>query len=267
MSRPERIGLSEAAALVPDGSTVYVGNFGAQLHCVGHELIRRRASDLHVVISSGGILLDAMIGAGVVGRATFAHCWGPIGPTPAWNFRRAIEDEGQHERFRELTLGALYAALLAGAWGVPFMPIGGLEGTGYRDADWADGAIGTARSDFGDATVVRALVPDVAFIHADTVDRWGNATLVGPYGDAVVAAQAARTTVVVAEELAQPGEEPREAAIAGAHVDAIVIEPGAVRPDGAADRYGRDVEAYEDYGRRSRTTEGFRDWLEEVVGT
>jgi glutaconate CoA-transferase subunit A len=62
----------------------------------------------------------------------------------------------------------------------------------------------------------------------------------------LLAVQAARRTVVVAEEVVGGG--PVHAQIPGVLVDAIVQAPGAVAPDGTAARYGRDVETYEAYG-------------------
>ena len=96
LSLPEAV-----AAYAPDGARVYLGNFGAQLFCVGHELIRQRRRELDVVIASGGLLLDQLFGAGLVRTATFGHCWSPVGPTPAWNFRRLAESGAAVGRTRK----------------------------------------------------------------------------------------------------------------------------------------------------------------------
>jgi glutaconate CoA-transferase subunit A len=50
----------------------------------------------------------------------------------------------------------------------------------------------------------------------------------------------------------------------GMLVNAYVHRPGAVAPDGAIGRYDRDVKAYECYTARSRSPEGFQEWLTEV---
>jgi len=254
---------------VTDGSRVYLGNFGAQLFCVGHELIRLRRKRLDVVIASGGLLLDQLFGAGLLRSATFGHCWSPVGPAPAWNFRRLAESGGTSGggvRLHELSLGVFSAALAAGAQGLPFMPVPDLPGTGYVDEDWTGGRLAWVDSAFGPARVVSAEVPDVAFIHADRADTDGNAAIAGPLGEVPLAAQAARRVVVVAEELVPAGTlAPRSVSIPGLLVDAVVEHPGAVRPDGAIGRYDRDVEAYQEYSRRSRTPDGFAAWLRHVV--
>jgi glutaconate CoA-transferase subunit A len=252
---------------VADGDCVWLGNFGSQLFAVGEELIRRRRRDLHVVAGSGGILLDQLIGAGVVGEVTFAHCWSAVGPHPAWRFRRTWESGSGvgGPRFHEVSLGLLNAALGAAAAGVPFAAVDVPAPTGYATDDWSAGMLDEVQTRFGAATVVRALAPDVAFVHATLADRWGNAAVGTPLGDTLVAAQAARRVVVVAEELATTQ------AVVAAHVDlpgvlvdAVALAPGAVAPDGVPGRYERDVEAYAAYARAAREEATFERWLREV---
>lgn len=251
---------------VRPGRRVYLGNFGAQLFAVGHEMIRQRIRDVDVVIASGGLLMDQLLGAGVLRSATYGHCWSPVGPAPAWNFRRAAQDGDTRVTLHELSLGLLTAALTAGAWRVPFMPVPDLPGTGYVDEDWSRGRLSRVDSAFGPARVVRAERPDVAFVHVDLADADGNGVIRGPLGEVLVAAQAARRTVLVAEEVTD-AETVRAAGISipGLLVDAVVEHPGAVRPDGAVGRYPRDVRAYERYARCSATADGFRRWLAEEV--
>lgn len=265
MPRPEQLTLTEAVAEhVRVGSTVYLGNFGAQLFSVGHEMIRQGCTSVHLVMGSGGILLDQLLGAGVR-AATFAHCWSPVGPAPASCFRRLVESGGTGATLHEVSLGTFTAALTAGAWGVPFMPVPELHGTGYADADWAGGTTARVRSRFGDVSVVQALAPDVAFVHVDAVTPWGDGVMRSPRGETVVAAQASRSVVVVAEELTEDPPDPASVAIPGLLVDAVVIAPGAVHPDGCAGRYERDVPFYEAYAEAGRTPDGFRRWLERWV--
>lgn len=252
---------------VADGDCVYIGNFGSQLFAVAHELIRQGRRDLHVVVGSGGLMLDQLIGAGTCATATFGHCWSPVGPAPAHNFRRAAESGRSPVAFHELSLGMLSAALQATVWDVPFVPVVVDRSSGYVVEDWTGGMLATADSPFGSTTVVRALAPDVAFVHVDTVDPLGDAAITGPVGESVVAAQAARRTVAVAEAVVQAGEAPGfSTGIAGAWVDAVVVQPGAAWPDGTLRGYPRDVDAYRAYVSGSATEQGFADWLEALRG-
>ncbi|WIX77308.1 CoA-transferase [Amycolatopsis carbonis] len=265
MTRP--FSLADAVRThVRPGTRVYLGNFGAQLFSVGHELIRQGLRDFDAVIASGGLLLDQLLGAGVLRSATFGHCWSPVGPAPAWNFRRLAESGAGTVELHELSLGLFSSALTAGAHGVPFLPVTGLPGTGYTDEDWTGGQLATVDSPFGSATVVRAERPDVAFIHVDVVDAEGNGHIRGPLGEVLLAAQAAQRVVLVAEEVV-PADEVRAlgVTIPGLLVDGFARVPGAVAPDGTVGRYERDVDAYERYAERSRTPAGFQEWLADEV--
>ena len=250
---------------VSDGDCVYVGNFGTQLFSVAHELIRQNRRDLHVVVGSGGLMLDQLIGAGVASAATFGHCWSPVGPAPAHNFRRLAQSGDSTVRFHELSLGMLSAALQAAAWGVPFMPVEVDPHSGYVTEDWTGGMLAAIDSPFGSTTVIRSLCPDIAFVHVDAVDPLGNATIVGPLGETVQAAQAAHRTVVVAEEVVGVGEKGNfSPAIAGIWVTDVVVMPGSAHPDGTMFGYPRDIEAYGQYVSDSATEAGFDRWLQAV---
>jgi glutaconate CoA-transferase subunit A len=252
---------------VHDGDAAYLGNFGSQLFAVGHELIRQQRRDLDLIIGSGGILLDQLIGAGVAASATFGHCWSPVGPFAAYNFRRLAESGRSPVAFHEVSLGMFTAALTAGAWGVPFMPFPGLEGTGFLTEDWSRGRVENVTTGFGSSNVVRAIAPDIAFVHADRCDPDGNAWINGPISEVPVAAAASRAAVLVVEQLTDAADLRAHGVTLPGHLfDAIVVHPGAVAPDGAAGRYGRDVDAYVDYAEHSKTAEGFVQWLDGVKG-
>ncbi|MCW2982292.1 MAG: coenzyme transferase [Solirubrobacterales bacterium] len=234
------------ASTVADGDCVWIGNFGTQLFAVAEELIRQGRRDLHLVVGSGGILLDRLLAEGVAAEVTFTHCWSPVGPRPTRAFRAAWE-EGSEVRFHELPLGALVAALEAGAAGVPFAPVALDPGTGYPD--WTPEMIGTAESPFGQATVVRALRPDVAFVHGRSADHEGNVQIGAPAGEAPAAVAAARRTVAVVEQIIDL--QLTGVALPSILIDLIVEHPGAAAPDGVPGLYERDVAAYETYAGAS----------------
>lgn len=250
---------------VRPGTSVYLGNFGAQLFSVGHEMIRQDIHCIDAVIASGGLLMDQLLGAKVLRSATYGHCWSPVGPSPAWNFRRAAESGDDSVELYEMSLGLMTAALTAGAWGVPFMPVPSLPGTGYTDEDWTNGRLSKVSTEYGNAAIVRALSPEVAFVHVDKADAQGNGSLNGPLGEVLLAAQAARTVVIIAEEIVRTEEIlAGKIIIPGLLTTAVVHHPGAVAPDGVIGRYDRDVATYEDYVSRAATPEGFAAWATEL---
>jgi glutaconate CoA-transferase subunit A len=238
---------------------VYLGNFGAQLFVVGHELIRSGRRDLRLVMPSGGILLDDLIAEGVTTDVVTSHCWNPIGPARTEHFQRGAQEGWL--TVTELSFGAICSALQAAASDVPFATTTDLSRTDYADPGRSGGMLTQVRCEFGEATVVRALAPDVAFLHVDCASADGRGWVTSPLTDVLAAAQASRRTVLVAEELAE-GEGP--ATIPGLLVSAVVHAPGAVRPDGAAGRYGRDLTAYTVYSTVAGTAEGRAAWRETV---
>ena len=242
--RPPVCSVADAVATVGDGDCVYLGNFGAQLFAVADELITQRRRELHAVVASGGLLLDRLIGAGVLARATYAHCWSPVGPDPAWHFRRLAQAGDRRVVRHEVSLGDAVGGAdrrrLAGA--VPPDTRPGRHRLPDRGLAEQDGDHGG--HPFGSAPVVRALAPDVAFVHVDLADEWGNGVIRSPVGEALVAAQAARRVVLVAEELADHDRCGRRHHHSWVLVAMVVHHPGAVAPDGAIGRYPRDVPAY-----------------------
>lgn len=251
--------MAEAVASVPDGACVYLGNFGAQLFAVGHELIRAGRRNLRLVAPSGGILLDDLIAEGVTTDVVVSHCWNPIGPARTEHFQRGAQEGWL--TVTELSYGAICSALQAAAADIPFTTTTDLSRTDYLEPARNGGMLAQVRCDFGEATVVRALIPDVAFLHVDRADRTGRGWVASPLTDVLAVAQAARRTVLVTERIGT-GEGP--ATIPSVLVDAVVHAPGAVRPDGAAGRYGRDLTAYALYSTVAGTAEGRAAWRTSV---
>jgi glutaconate CoA-transferase subunit A len=235
--------LERVVSDVPEDSTIYLGNFGAQLFSVGHELIAQGRSGLRVIAPSGGILVDQLIGAGTTDAIVVSHCWNPIGPAPTRNFVREVSAGRIH--VTELSFGAITSALIAAAWRVPFMPTSDLSETAYVAEDRSGGLLAVAECRLGHVPVVAAIRPDIAFIHVDQATVDGDAMLAQPAADALAAAQAAQRVVLIAERIVD--RLPRPADIAGLVVHSVVEHPGAVWPDGAAGHYERDVTAYIEY--------------------
>lgn len=254
--------LDDVVASVPDGSSVYLGNFGAQLFAVGHELIRQGKRDLRLIVASGGILLDQLIGAGVTRAVTISHCWNPVGPNATPHFQ-GFAQEGRLQ-VRELTIATLCAALWAAGQGLPFATTTDLSNTDYVDVTRSGGLVSIVNCEFGSATVVRAVSPDVAFIHVDRATPDGYGWLKQPGADVLLAAMASARTVLVCEEVAS-GSGP--ATIPGLLVSDVVECRGAVRPDGAAGRYGRDIGAYLAYANDASMPQGLERWRSELEAT
>jgi glutaconate CoA-transferase subunit A len=119
-----------------------------------------------------------------------------------------------------------------------------------------------------DAVRVRPVQPDVAVLHVQRCDAFGRAHAWGPLGITEEAGLAAARVVVSCEELVEPEvilSDPNRILLPDTKVVAVVHEPGGGHPSPLQGHWRRDHAAYRDYARRSRTREGFEDWLDEWV--
>lgn len=255
---------------VSDGDEVYVGGFGfAQPFSATHELIRRGVTDLHVVRSSGDVLLDQLIGAGCVADATIAHCWNAVGPTPTSAFRRAAEDDVPRPlTVEEYGLGNLVLRLFAGARRLPFVPAGPVEGTGQFEHQQFPEKFTPVTVDGEEHYVMRPLNPDVSVVHVRRADERGNAQLTGARAEMKYAAMAADTLVVTAEKIVPSAEiqdGPEHTIIPGFMVDHVVESPGGSHPTGVHGEYGRDVAYLAHYGAETGSRADFEAFMDKWV--
>jgi glutaconate CoA-transferase subunit A len=92
---------------------------------------------------------------------------------------------------------------------------------------------------------VRAIAPDVAFLHVQKADEEGNACISGPVYEDSIIAKAAKKVVLTAEEIV-PGsffaQDPHRADIPAAVTTAVVHLPGGARPCAVSGCYDMDRE-------------------------
>jgi glutaconate CoA-transferase subunit A len=254
---------------VPDGASVAMGCALEPLipFAAGHELIRQGKRDLTLIGPISDILFDELIGAGCVSRMVAAWV-GNVSEGLGYNYRRATERGQPHPI--EVVYHSNYSvslALLAGALGVPYIPMLSLLGSDIaRDHP----AIRPAPSPLdGSATLlVPALVPDVAILHVQRADAAGRAHVWGGMGICEEAALAARGVIYTAEEIV-PGEvilsDPNRVLAPAAKTLAVVHAPGGAHPSPVQGYYNRDHAYFAEYHDRTRTPEGFAAWLREQV--
>jgi glutaconate CoA-transferase subunit A len=116
--------------------------------------------------------------------------------------------------------------------------------------------------------LVPALKPDVAILHVQRADEAGRAHVWGGMGISEEAALAARGVIYTAEEIV-PSEvilsDPNRVLAPGAKTLAVVHAPGGAHPAPVQGHYNRDHAAFHEYHERTRTPEGFAEWLHEWV--
>lgn len=255
---------------VDDGEEVYVGGFGfAQPFSAAHELIRQGVSDLHVIRSSGDVLLDQLIGAGCVSETTIAHCWNAVGPAATSAYRRAAEDGVPGPlSIEEHGLGNLVLRLFAGARDIPFVPAGPVESTGQFEHRQSPEKFTEVTLDEEAHYVMRPLAPDVSIVHVRRADERGNVQLTGARAEIKYGAMAGDRLLVTTEEIV-PSEaiqdSPEDTIVPGFMVDAVVESPGGAHPAGVHSCYPRDIDYLQHYGEATATLDGFEAFLEEWV--
>ncbi|MFZ0211427.1 MAG: CoA-transferase [Candidatus Acidiferrales bacterium] len=254
---------------VPSGALVLMG---AQLEpmipfSAGHELIRQGRRDLTLAGPISDILFDQLIGAGCVERVMAAWV-GNVSEGTGYCFRRAVErsiprriDVVDYSNF------TLALALHAGALGVPFMPTYSTLGS---DLLKKNGNLREFASPVSEEKLiaVRALRPDVAIIQVQRADAQGNSHIWGSLGVTVDGARAARSVIVVAEEIVPPeviASDPNRTLVPGFLVSAVVHEPGAAHPSPVQGYYGRDHKFFAEYHDETRELAGFERWLEKWI--
>src|SRR5512137_861384 len=176
---------------VHDGDFVYIGGyicrppFGAI-----HEIIRQNKRDLTITRSNAADDFDLLIGAGCVKRfiSTFISL-GLYGLARC--YRRSIEKGIPHKiELEEYTNLSLPMMLMAGAMGMPFVPVKDMVGTDLLNIKsfMGDKKYKIIESPFdGTRTIlVPALNPDLAIIHVQQADERGNAQMWGIGGDCKV---------------------------------------------------------------------------------
>jgi glutaconate CoA-transferase subunit A len=264
------VSMDEAVGrLVRDGASVALGCAlePAIPFAFAHEVIRQRRQDLHLIGPISDIAFDQLIGAGCVARLSAAWV-GNVSAGLAHAYRRAME-EGVPRRIevRDHSNFTIAQALLAGALGAPYLPTRTLLGS---DIPPANGTFKEATDPFsGDKLLlVPAITPDVTVIAVQRADEDGNAHLWGPWGVSQEAALAAKSVIVLADEIvdrAVIASDPNRTIVPGTKVTAVVREPGACHPSPLQGRYRRDHEFFHEYHRATRTATGFEAWIAEWV--
>ncbi len=259
--------MTEAIArLVPDGASVALGLAleGLIPFAAGHEIIRQGKRDLTLIGPISDILFDQMIGAGCVGKVIAAWV-GNVITGSGYNFRRAVE--GGRLEVEDHSNLSVTMALLAGSLGIPYMPLRSALGTGLMHTN-PDFRPTTCPYTGQKLAAVRALNPDVAIVHVQRSDAEGNAHLWGSTGISHEAAMAARTVILVAEEIVEREvitSDPNRTFVPGFRVAAVVHEPWGAHPAPVPGHYNRDHQHFVDYSDQTRTADDAQRWLDRWV--
>jgi glutaconate CoA-transferase subunit A len=249
------------AKFVPDGSSIAMGCAQETMipFAAGHELIRQRKRGLTLIGPISDVLFDQLIGAGCV-RKVQAAWVGNVITGSSYNFRRAVES-GQLE-VEDYSNLALSMALNAGALGVPFLPTYTALGS---DLFRTNPGLKITRCPFTGVTLtaVAAINPDIAIIHLQRSDEYGNAHFWGNTGMTKEACLAADRVILTCEEIV-PSEvissDPNRVITPGFQVCAVAQVSWGAHPSPMPGYYNRDHQAFLEYKAQSQTPEAFAEW-------
>ncbi|HAR99390.1 MAG TPA: CoA transferase subunit A [Syntrophus sp. (in: bacteria)] len=258
---------------VADGDFVYIGGYICRTPFAAvHEMIRQRKKDLTITRGNAADDFDMMIGAGVVKRfySTFISL-GLYGLARC--YRRSLEKGIPHKiEVEEYTNLSLPMMLMAGAMGMPFIPVKDMVGTDLLNIKGflGDGKYKLIDSPFDGAPVLLApaLHPDVGIIHVQQADEDGNAQIWGIGGDCKWGANAAKKVIVSCERIVSRevvGKDPSRTIVPDFKVCAVVEEPFASHPGYTPGFYDIDFGFGYLYQQASNTVEGFEAFLKEWV--
>jgi glutaconate CoA-transferase, subunit A len=227
----------------------------------GHEIIRQGRRELDLIAPISDSLFDQLVGAGCVRRVTAAWV-GNVSEGLGHNYRRGAEaSEPLPLEIHDHSNFSISLALWAAAWGTPYIPTRTLLGSDILDSNPNLSVVdGIVR--------VLALKPDLAILHVQRADAEGRAHCWGPLGIAEEAALASSAVILSCEELVDPEitlSDPNRVLVPESKVVAVVHEPGGAHPAPVQGYWRRDHQFMRGYGERSRTREGFLEWMQEWV--
>ncbi len=275
------------AEFVHDGDLITFGGFTITRNPMGlcHEIIRQNKKNLHVAVHSQGQAFDLLVGAGCVavlevaygGTARFSPGGGPC-------FRRAIE-KGR-VLFEDYTNFQMTLRFLAGAMGVPFLPLrGSLEidvvkkwgippEIRRRNPKLTNEKIALVENPFSESeeketlVAVPALRPDVALIHAQQADPEGTVRFGGLTFTDVEQVKAAERVIVSCEELVDPEtlrKDPVRNQVPFFLVNAVVPIPFGAHPTACYGYYDYDPVHLKRYAEAAREEASLREYLKTYI--
>ena len=198
------------------------------------EVMRQGKKDLWLCGKFTYVDVGLLVGAGCVSKVDCGFFW------PGATIDNAVKDG--RVKVYEYSNIVMTLRLQAGAMGLPFLPVrsfGGTDGFDYSGAKLVEDPF-TGKP----ITIVPALNPDVALIHAQQADLYGNARVFGTGIAHQECALASKKVIVSAEEIIDTEEirrDPGRTTIPYYVVDAVVHSPFGAYPGEMQGRYSSDV--------------------------
>jgi len=239
------------------------------------EIVRQNIKNLTICTFVGGIDVDMLIGGACISkvRASFVGME-VFGMAP--RYRKAVESG--KVKISEESEASIALGLKASYLKVPFMPLKGMIGTDFLKVRED---IKKFEDPLGSGTQLVALPKidlDVAIIHVNNCDEYGNANIEGAVWMDDDLIKTAKKSIITCENIVDTEDiinMPRRAQIPMQSVDAVVRIPYGAHPTSCFPIYTFDpyhIQTYmnmdfEDYKNKFIINNSHDDYLEAVGGT
>lgn len=268
MNRREKLTtLEEACHLIQDGMILAIGGYLNNNHPMAlvREIVRRNIKHLYLVTCiAAGIEADLLIGAGCVDTIQAPFVGGEwLGFMP--NFRKKAE-RGEI-KIKEVDEHHTLCSLRAAAFDLPFLPTRVGLGTDLLQVN-KDLKVFNDPIRGETLVAVPPIKPDVAILHAQRADAYGNVQHRGSVFLDPLMAQAANKVIVMVEEVV-PLEvilaDPKKTTIPSYIVDAVVRVPYGAHPCSSHGCYKLDEVYYREYLNAAKNEETYRTHLDHYI--
>jgi len=267
--------VAEVVRTIPDGSHIALGGFAINRCCVAvaHELIRQGKKNLTLSQGVVGFDTDLLVGAGSVSHLIMGGgSLDRFGPVHCVNRARETRSVDAHD-YSSLTICFRY---LAGALGLSFIPVKSLLASEILERLEAGSAakdVKRMKCPFTgeEYLLLRALTPDVSFVHVQISDAQGNSQIHGARWENEEQAKAGKRVVVITEELV-PTEYiqryPAQTIIPAHRVEAVIHQPFGAHPSAVFQCYDFDADHLKFYVNHSKSIERFPEYMNTyILGT
>ena len=204
-----------------------------------HEIIRSKIKGLNVLTFGGGPEIDLLVAADCIKRVEAAYVGFEIlGFAP--NFRNAVENK--KIEFKECTEYSIMAGLLATTFGASFIPSKTLMESDIKGK--LD--LKTIKSPFKDEELIAypPIEPDIAIIHTQRSDIYGDAHLEGVTAIDDQLIKASKKVILTVEEIISPEKimkAPSKTRISSSMVDVVIKVPYGAHPTSCFPHYAYDL--------------------------
>jgi len=261
--------LKEAVKNIKDGDFLGIGGIlnNRVPMAIVHEIIRQGFRNLDIIGLEQPFAFDLLIGAGCA-RSIDSAYFGLSSPGSRFlhmpNIRRAAEQGGVE--IKENIGDCIIAGFELGALGIPFAAVRTLSGTDLLKVRQDYFKEIESPYDGEKLIAFRSFNPDVAIIHAQRGDRFGNIEIAdpGPGLDEKVAFASERVIVTV-EDVVSTEEIKGRVSIPYFLVTAVAKVPWGAHPAACYQFYEGDYTHLEEYVSAAREPEGYKTYAKEYI--